>query len=143
MDTSTLSGGARAAGSGLSGLAAANPYLMAAQAGVQTLGAILQPKFQLQDNSTLEDAKAYAAERAGQIPVLGSLFSGLAQKIAERKWSPVFENREAKQNSIADYQKSAMKMDSLIQQRMDRLQEIPLLAQAREGEVGKSWQNSY
>lgn len=132
-----------AAGGVGGGLAGATPWGMIAEVGLGALGAAAQGKFQLKDDSTLDDAKAYAKQRAESIPLLGSLFSGLAQKVAEKKWGGVFENRDIKREQISDLQKSEGKMQTLMQQRMERLQDIPLLAGIRNSEIGNSWENKY
>ena len=133
---SALGGGA-AAGGAAAGL---NPYMMAAQFGIGALSAAFAPKFKLKEDSTIEDAKAYASERANKIPLIGGLFGGLAEKIAERKWQPVFDNREAKEFQQQRFQADTAKMDSLLQQRMDRLKDIDLFKDYANKENARPWQ---
>ena len=141
IGTGIGSTGLSGAAEGLGGSAASGfPWMMAADMGIGLLGAAIQPKFKLQDNSTIEDVKAHAAQRAGQIPMLGKLLAPLAAKITERKWQPVFDNRQIKQEQISDLGKETDKMNMLLNQRRQQIQDTNMFAKS---DIGENWKMNY
>lgn len=139
LGSTGASGAAGGAGSAAGGAGAGVPWMMLAELGIGGISAAMN-KFQLQDDSTIEDVKAHAAERAGQIPILGQLFSGLAQKVAERKWQPIFDNRDIKQEQMGDFQKSIDKMNTMLASQREKLQQVDMF---KKSDIGENWALNY
>ena len=94
--------------------------------GIAQIGTVLsQGNFDYGGDYTMKQAQDFGQQRGAgiaggimkTIPVVGGilspiaeLFGGLiAKKIAERKAKPVLENREAKMDSLADFQKEKIR----------------------------------
>mgnify|MGYP006318781145 FL=1 len=97
-----------------------NPILMAAGAAAGAMGSAFdfasQGKFDYgQAGYTKEDAGVHAEKRGKNLglaiggPVLGMLGGFIAQKVAEAKAQKIIDHREAKMDSLADFQKEKIK----------------------------------